>query len=645
MRIRHRAVINHNWPELPEDLFRSVCKRIDSRKVIRRFCSVCKKWRYLFKHMCSKACLNKLLKLVPLEIPSTGFHLFSGCFLVSSIVTLLRPLVPTTTTTVTSAVPPWIVRVEEAKQSNIHLKNPLTGDSVISEQSEKLPLNLDLTQFHVSELYKGFNLVDCGEKMDPESSSTLLNLVKKVLAIPVGGVGEECFILMAVLYNWGTLAVFSIKGCNLTWYPRQYICEGSIFQDVVIFRGKLRAIDEHGKLYQVDPDRVIVDNSVLYHISKKQPKRLVVSESGYLYLVVRNAREQEGISVYMLKFSEKYCENSPDEQGVWEEVNTLDGKVMFLSPDQGFFASAEDFPGRDLANCVVFSTLSFGVIDEVPGQEIGVFRLGAANQALVYLTTNSFAYLWSPPSWLFKPPHTSPFRRDDEKVSFFFPELEFLTSADENKYLGLEDLKSGMERNLARLDHIISATETAKSEEKVHGASSNPALTSLTQISDISTPMTMFKGLNVRSDLAPILREIWVKHGNILDGCTMRNGDIVARALESLAAIVLSLENSTGSSFTKEEVNYLRSTLADLQHMKLNVEWLVPSVEKATDSYKARELVSTLEVIGKVKVRASETKEVLLAELAKVEKLAQEAENVELHLSSWLACLPNQLEY
>ncbi|KNA10274.1 hypothetical protein SOVF_145910 [Spinacia oleracea] len=105
--------------------------------------------------------------------------------------------------------------------------------------------------------------------------------------------------------------------------------------------------------------------------------------------------------------------------------------------------------------------------------------------------------------------------------------------------------------------------------------------------------MKKFQGVDVRSDFFPYLRKIWKMHDFFEDHAVRSNG-LLTWALESLAKMMIILQNNMGKGKGKSPLNesqaeYLTSTLVDLQSMQFRLDWLVPIVEKALSRYKSKE--------------------------------------------------------
>lgn len=138
------------------------------------------------------------------------------------------------------------------------------------------------------------------------------------------------------------------------------------------------------------------------------------------------------------------------------------------------------------------------------------------------------------------------------------------------------------------------------------------------------TPTTKFEGLDIKSNLIPTLQKIWSKHGNIIENCILSNGDLKSRALESVANVVLTLEENSALDMSDDQSDNLKSTLTDLRVICFDVNWLAPYVEKALELHQSKPLVESLHNLGQLKIQASVQKSRLLKELAKLDDLEKE---------------------
>ncbi|XP_074285270.1 uncharacterized protein LOC141610877 [Silene latifolia] len=169
---------------------------------------------------------------------------------------------------------------------------------------------------------------------------------------------------------------------------------------------------------------------------------------------------------------------------------------------------------------------------------------------------------------------------------------------------------------LLRMNSGNDAMEEGTSVKNMTQVIPKASTSSRTESHKGETATTKFEGLDVRSDLVPTLQKIWRKHGNITKDSIVRSGDIVARALESLATMVQILEDNPAQSLSDIQADYLTSTLSDLRNICFKVYWLVSFVEKALEVHRSKPLVESLNNLSQLSSQAKERRAILLSELA-----------------------------
>ncbi|KAH9615454.1 hypothetical protein KSS87_021369, partial [Heliosperma pusillum] len=195
-----------------------------------------------------------------------------------------------------------------------------------------------------------------------------------------------------------------------------------------------------------------------------------------------------------------------------------------------------------------------------------------------------------------------------------------------------EEITRALLRMKSRNDAVAEETSGKNITEMIAKASTYSA--SESHKTDSAT--TKFEGLDIRFDLVPTLQKIWLKHGNITKDSIVRSGDIVARALESLATMVQILENNPVQSLSDSQAEYLSSTLSDLRSIRFRVCWLVSFVEKALKVHKSKDLVESLNNLSLLSSQVKERRAILLGELANLneeenklkEEMAKVSENI-----------------
>ncbi|XP_074285269.1 uncharacterized protein LOC141610876 [Silene latifolia] len=175
-------------------------------------------------------------------------------------------------------------------------------------------------------------------------------------------------------------------------------------------------------------------------------------------------------------------------------------------------------------------------------------------------------------------------------------------------------------RTLLRMNSGNDAVEEETSGKDITQAMPKASTSSRTESPKSYTATTKFEGLDIRSDLVPILQKIWHNHGNIVKDSIVRSGDIVARALESMAAMVQILEDNPIQFLSDSQADYLNSTLSDLRNICFKVHWLVSYVEKALKVHKSKPLVESLNNLSQLSSKVKERRAILLGELANLDE-------------------------
>ncbi|XP_056686250.1 uncharacterized protein [Spinacia oleracea] len=396
------------------------------------------------------------------------------------------------------------------------------------------------------------------------------------------------------------------------------------FDDIVNFGGIFYALDTQGKLYQIAVDKFTIFKALDFLTlpacgppEEECRRRLVRSSTtGKLFLVRKMIQK---LYVYEL-----FNVNSSLYQ--WVKVQSFgdDKQVLFVSKNYCFLASAAEFPGCELSNCIVFSRDAFPRRSKSGGwkskvltrfeEEPQVYRLGSND---CFKPVSAFPInLWSPPLWI-SSDHTP-------AVSLPQPHRGHIGSKD------MPPSVSSSEEGAPQ--QSLTQNRSAPSPEfrtNTHSVS-RAYITSITQSSRSENSTVKFEGLDIRSTLLPTLQSLWFKHGNLVENSTISNGDIIARALESLATAVLILEENSARALSDSQADYLSSTLSDLRCMQFKVDWLGPYVEKAIELHKSKPLMmplmDTLDTLGHCKTRVAERISKLLEELAQLDKMDDELE-------------------
>ncbi|XP_048501669.1 uncharacterized protein LOC125497972 [Beta vulgaris subsp. vulgaris] len=173
------------------------------------------------------------------------------------------------------------------------------------------------------------------------------------------------------------------------------------------------------------------------------------------------------------------------------------------------------------------------------------------------------------------------------------------------------------------------------SGEKVCNASSTPVTPSTMPACKTCSSTLNFEGVEIKSELLPTLQTIWAKHGSLISEDTICSTDMRACALESVAKLMITLQNTTGKTLTDSRAADIKSILSDLQRVGLKVDWLVPTVEKALELQKCKPMIESIMLLDKKKAQVDKEEKEFLARIA----------NVRQELEDSMACLSARIPF
>ncbi|KAL2935719.1 hypothetical protein RDABS01_018837 [Bienertia sinuspersici] len=375
--------------------------------------------------------------------------------------------------------------------------------------------------------------------------------------------GDECGLL--ALHSGGRLGGYlSLEiDCELTWSEIKYRSITK-FDDIIMYKGMILALTRQGKVYTIDENRLKVDSTLVDHpLSQVGRPRY---RGCRRRLVNSNSLPKKLYLVERVSQCSFRVYNLHQEKmgNKWVEVKSFGENVLFVTRDYCFFVSASQFSTCCLKNCIVFSNDGFP-------------RYGSGR-------TN-----WE--------------RSDPTKIFVF-------------RVGGHSDYNF---KPISRFTGFPLFLWSCPPWAWDKGSSSSCQFQS-------NNSTIKFKGLDIRSNFLQTLQNIWSKHGNLIENSLIRNGDMVSRALESLAQAILILEQTSVQSLSDSQVDYLKSTLSDLQCMRFKVDWLVPYVDKAVQLHKSKPLIDSRDQLLSCKAKVQERRSKLYEELAELDKLEKELE-------------------
>lgn len=92
--------------------------------------------------------------------------------------------------------------------------------------------------------------------------------------------------------------------------------------------------------------------------------------------------------------------------------------------------------------------------------------------------------------------------------------------------------------------------------------------------SAIDTALVTVHGYRVKEEAAPLVRAILARHGDIAKDCTLESPRTRSVFLEMVCGISRKLEKIRFVDITTSEVNALLQDIYDLEHLKIDVQWL-----------------------------------------------------------------------
>ncbi|KNA10272.1 hypothetical protein SOVF_145890 [Spinacia oleracea] len=647
MKIHHRRRVP--WSELPLELLIAIAERLETRADILHFRRVCKTWRSSspLSLLTSK---NILSPLFPHNMGGNKVLVATSIFLVRSAVN--------------PKLSPWLVTVEESNPGKLCIRVPLSR--LIAENlPEDFPEDLNLSQFNVSELarFYTYKIVDknsddcssdCAVKYydDPVLKPPLSN--KVVLFVnpncntssPKAG---DCALVELSNHGVARIEIGENHDEFIRW--GKFVFEGrrSKFVDIVNYKGRIYALDCFGRLWSLDYHSLkmlsIVKEVLIDCMGSDTKKRLAVS-CGELYFVYTR---QVSIGFQTFKV---YKLN--EEEKKWDMLEGIgNDRILFVTFDGCFFASAKDFP-RWRGNCIVspkdsfyrYLSNTFSSYDKVSDYIIVYHFEGGGRGPTMSPIDSCPSYsevLWPPPSWLWtnaclvtceeKDGKDGQEKEDGEDEVEEDGEDEVEEDGEDEVEEDGEKLNSDSPSQIA--PDLISEEEMSPNNVQVTKGTQNvlenvaheefknqanvdsaPAVNSPLKCFEKDISQSKFLGVDVSSHLVPILQKIWTKHGNITEGHVVTSNYLLTWALESLAKIIIILQSDPGRSLDDSQAKYLKSTIRDLQLMGFKLDWLVPFVEKALLLHK-----------NKVIMELEMAKSKLQTELREVEgKLAEQGE-------------------
>uniref|UniRef100_A0A803MFT0 KIB1-4 beta-propeller domain-containing protein n=1 Tax=Chenopodium quinoa TaxID=63459 RepID=A0A803MFT0_CHEQI len=420
------------------------------------------------------------------------------------------------------------------------------------------------------------------------------------------------------------------------------------FDDIVEFKGMVYVIDRKGRVYCMSFRYMGLSNVVCKPVgdgyANDRRKRLVES-CGELYLIYRSHECYADVAFKVFKLNEK--------QRKWDEVQGIgDDRILFVTLDGCFFVPVKDLPGWR-GNCIVFYRNSFPTYNLTLRVDRDIFKTEKKTRfdvAVFHFVGGDCGPVASFPGYsdVFWPSHEwlssdtdwgSPEYKVTQNDSFSYRSRVRTSysnlSHNSSESSGIEETSCPLgfwAKTLAKdynsstgIQEILSVEDAGTLGIATKMQPDTDFLPTTTESLRSGSSKTRFQGVDVHPDLLPILSKIWAKYGNILEGQLFRSNDLVASALESMAKMVILLQNTKGRPLNSSEVDYLCSTLYDLHLMRFNISWLVPCVVEALAMHKCmaniEKLSDTLKEFEKSQPEVADMKIKFLAEVGRLQKI------------------------
>lgn len=302
----------------------------------------------------------------------------------------------------------WLIKIEENVPGSMHLLNPLSRLQ-ISPLPEDFPKVLDSSNYRVFELGQEYVLHYVHFRPFGDALSDACNLyMEKIVFTSLDSDGHN-FVLLTIHVS-GKLVMF--KSGDKRWTTIKDDVT-SPYDDVILFQGNFYAVDCTGRavLVGLSPSVSLVANPEF-----GGDKKFLVESNGELLMVDLHLSLVPEPND--LEDGEDYWHSPPvfmgektvnfkvfklvREDQKWVEVKNLGDRVLFLSDDCTFSASASDLSG--CKNCIFFTDNFFytsGEDDEMfKSRAIGVFDLESGSIAPLTDFPEYSKLFWPPPDWL-----------------------------------------------------------------------------------------------------------------------------------------------------------------------------------------------------------------------------------------------------
>ncbi|XP_074299796.1 F-box protein SKIP23-like [Silene latifolia] len=574
-----------SWSDIPSELLSLIAERLGTRFDTCNFRSVCKLW-------CAAASFsthlpeNHLSPILPfkLSIRECNFaspleKFFDPLILVPNAIFLIR-------STVNSKVEPWLCIVQESNPGKLRLRE-LGSQFDFKELPKNVPKNLNLSYFNVVELGRFYTVRRSVGRFDWHGVNfygSKLVLIVDPNCRTFARIDDYMPILLTAD---GNLRVISIKNRRIEKIPG---LKTKIYDDVVNYRGRVFAIDRKGRGYTMSYNETRLCNVVSHPVGEgsgsDRKKCLVESSNGELYLVHR-------CPPYFNRVFRIYKLN--EERNCWDKVKGIgDDRILIVTSDRCFFAMTKHFPGLR-GNCIVFRKRQFPVYNSslfVTESDIFVNMPYSSNdEDIVFpfdggdctrlISYHGYYNLFRlPPRWLSTDTHLLNSNGSIKETEIL---KDFCCRVASEPISKVEI--SAAKTMLAIKDQNAAGQKLRSKDVLESGVC--PRIIDIDTFPDLSSKgaentvlQAKFRGVNVRSDVIPILEKIWDKYGDVIQNHVVQSDGLLRWALETLAKMVVLLQTNSAQSFSNSQAAFLSATIKDLMHLQFQLNWLLPFVEK-----------------------------------------------------------------
>ncbi|KAJ4962153.1 hypothetical protein NE237_022092 [Protea cynaroides] len=379
------------WSELPSDVLELIARQLGTHSDVLQLHAVCFSWR---------SALSKRPYRLPCRVPLLPNEGSDYNFRFNLLKRTIYCLLPasrlwTSSDSNQASSDGWLIKLEEDVPGMMRLLYPLTKDQIHPLPS-MFPKVMDLSDLQISELGHEY-LLQCVKQnfnpfIDPVKNLYMKNVAffsaKPIISSPADI--NDVFTLLRIHVS-GKLAMF--KSGDKKWTILEKL--GPDYSDVICFKGKFYAVNATGRTAIFDrsatlSSTVFIKPFAIFPVISGSKMYLVESE-GDLILVDRyDLNGKHCFKVF------KFYEGRQE----WDELQSLDGRLLFLGDGCSFSASASDFPGCKGKNLCFFT-------EEFPFGEGGyrfkgmqVFNLDDGCTGPLASYPGYSKVFWPPPSWV-----------------------------------------------------------------------------------------------------------------------------------------------------------------------------------------------------------------------------------------------------